>query len=247
MFGKGDSTVRAQSETVTLVCAVVAAVALGIACGAWINARLASAASVTHPAPAQLMAAAPSGQTAPAPSGDAETVSVDSHATGAAAGEDTSSNDSDTSSEAQRQHLSATADEKGRPASGIVTTAAREASPSEKPAGAHDKAREAEAETRAARGQGRAGPCALYTSSGALTIGGGGAATFVVGGPGDAGRVTVTTPNWSDIAVFSEGRSGGNGWARYSVRSISKRAGVYTVRFSTPCGSQNIPVTVTRP
>lgn len=87
----------------------------------------------------------------------------------------------------------------------------------------------------------------MYTSAGSLTMRGGGAAALVVGGPGEAGRVTVTTPHWSDIAVFAEGRAGANGWVKYSVRSVSKKPGVYAVRFTTPCGSQVIPVTVTRP
>ena len=89
-------------------------------------------------------------------------------------------------------------------------------------------------------------PCALYASADSLNVRNGGAASLVVGGPGEQGRVTVTTPDWSDIAVFSEGPTGRNGWVRYSVRSVSKKPGVYSVRFTTPCGSQNIPVTVAR-
>jgi hypothetical protein len=100
---------------------------------------------------------------------------------------------------------------------------------------------------KATAGQGRSVPCALYASAGSLNIRGGGAAPLVVGGPGEAGRVTVTTPDWSHISVFSEGRADGNGWLRYSVRSVSKKPGVYTVRVTSPCGSQNIPVTVGRP
>ena len=91
--------------------------------------------------------------------------------------------------------------------------------------------------------QNRAAPCALYASAGALTLRGGGAAPLVLGGPSEAGRVAVTTPDWSNIAVLYEGRAG-NGWSKYSVRSVSGRPGVYTVRFATPCGSKTIPVTV---
>ena len=87
----------------------------------------------------------------------------------------------------------------------------------------------------------------MYASANSLTIRNGGMAALLVGGPGEAGRVTVTTPHWSDIAVFAEGRAGGNGWLRYSVKSVSNKPGVYTVRFTTPCGSQTIAVTVTRP
>ncbi|HEY0171565.1 MAG TPA: hypothetical protein VGB98_11120 [Pyrinomonadaceae bacterium] len=101
--------------------------------------------------------------------------------------------------------------------------------------------------SKAVQGQGRPATCALYASADSLSIRGGGAAALFVGGPGEAGRVTVTTPDWSNIAVFSEGRAGGNGWLRYSVRSVGSRSGVYTVRFTTPCGSRNIRVTVVQP
>jgi hypothetical protein len=123
---------------------------------------------------------------------------------------------------------------------------ANEASPAAKTAGRRGVSPEVDTK-RATAVQGRVAPCTLYASAGSLTIRNGGATTLVVGGPGGEGRVTVTTPDWSDIAVLSEGRAGGNGWMRYSVRSVSKRPGVYTVRFKTPCGLQTIPVTVARP
>jgi hypothetical protein len=135
---------------------------------------------------------------------------------------------------------------KDNPAPGFAAPVTREANPSEKSPAARINGQEVKAEPRARRAAGGAGPCAPYASAGALTLRGGGAAALVVGGPGEAGRVTVTTPDWADIAVFSEGR-GGNGWLRYSVRSVSRKPGVYTLHFRTPCGSQNIPVTVTRP
>jgi hypothetical protein len=130
----------------------------------------------------------------------------------------------------------------------VASEESRRAKPDGRPGDVPDAGKKApDVGKKATVGQGRALPCGLYASMGSLTIRLGGAASLVLGGPGEAGRVTVTTPDWSDIAVFSEGRTGGNGWMRYSVRSISKRAGVYTVRFTTPCGSKTIPVTVTRP
>src|SRR5215210_4731143 len=58
LSGKAGVKTRSSSETVTLVYAVTVAVALGVACGAWINARLASAASIASPAAARLLPAA---------------------------------------------------------------------------------------------------------------------------------------------------------------------------------------------
>jgi hypothetical protein len=110
-----------------------------------------------------------------------------------------------------------------------------------------DEVPDVKKKTAAGQGKGMTAPCALYASANSLTVRGGGAAAFVLGGPGGEGHVTVTTPDWSNIVVFPEGRIGGQGWVRYSVRSVSKRAGVYRVHFKTPCGSRTIPVTVTRP
>ena len=247
---------RPQPETTTLVFAVSVAVALGVACGVWINARLTAAASETPHAPTRLAHAAPAGQTPPAPDGDPQAAGDDSHQQAASddsrqttptpTGE-TSPDDSNAPAESQTQSPPDAAGDgrKDRPAPATLPPAAREANPSEKAPEARDKSREVNAGSRA--GAGRATPCAPYASAGSLTLRGGGAASLVVGGPGATGRTTVTTPDWSDIAVFSEGRAGGNGWVRYSVRSVSRRPGVYTLHFKTPCGSQSIPVTVTRP
>lgn len=249
---------RPQPETTTLVFAVTVAVTLGVACGVWINTRLTAAASETLHAPSRLMPAAKAEPTAPAPSGDApavgddshqQSVNDDSHQPTSADGAETFPNDSNVPSEPRTQSLPAAADggRKERSTPATLAPAAREAEPSGKLLAARDKAREADAEPRARTRAGGGAPCAPYASAGSLTMRGGGAASLVVGGPGEAGRVTVTTPDWADIAVFAEGRAGGNGWVRYSVRSVSRRPGVYTLHFKTPCGSQSIPVTVTRP
>lgn len=100
---------------------------------------------------------------------------------------------------------------------------------------------------RAADGgtQVRPGPCALYTSANSLSIRAGGAAPLILGGPGVGVRINVSTPDWAALAVIYEGPAAGqNGWLRYSVRSVGRRPGLYTVRVSSPCGSQNISVTV---
>jgi hypothetical protein len=247
---------RYRSETTTLVFAVCVAVTLGVACGVWINARLTAAASKTPHAASRLMPAATPGQTEPAPSGEAQPVSDDSrrqaadddpHQTAPADGGESYPEDSEAPAQTQTQSLASAPDaaHKDRTAPAAVAPAAREANPPEKSPAARVEGREAKAEPRPRAGG--AAPCAPYASAGALTLRGGGAATLVVGGPGEPGRVAVTTPDWADIAVFSEGRAGGNGWVRYSVRSVSRRPGVYALHFKTPCGSQRIPVTVTRP
>ncbi len=244
--GKDAAPSRQTSEGATLVCAITVAVSLGIACGAWINASLVSASSIATPAPAYLLPTAPARE--PAPTNDAETVPVVSKETELAAAEDASADDSDRALEERDTRLSPPAEkEREKPAAVAVRHRAGEANPSGKSRVESPTAGVAAAKPRDARGQARAAQCALYASADSLNIRGGGAASLVVGGPGEAGRVSVTTPDWSNIAVFSEGRTGGNGWVRYSVRSVGKKAGIYSVRFTTPCGTRNIPVTVTRP
>ncbi|HEX8282747.1 MAG TPA: hypothetical protein VF588_05305 [Pyrinomonadaceae bacterium] len=255
-FGrKGAADVRrAPSEGATLVCAVVVAVAFGVACGAWINARLASAASVTAAAPAKLLPsaiateqkthassavteyapAAPDDQSAPPDEAVALTESVNKPS-GAESPERVSAGAPGKVEKvgALKRGVGASASAAGE-ASRSVERAAL-------PGGAPGVGKSA------AAGRGGAAPCALYASVGSLTVRGGSAAPLIVGGPGEAGRVSVTTSDWADIAVFNEGRAGGNGWLKYSVRSVSKRPGVYAVRLTTPCGSRTISVTVTRP
>jgi hypothetical protein len=237
--GKACTPNGSQSEAATLVCAIAVAVFMGIACGAWINARLASAASpastdsIVPPAPAHLLPAAPSVETPTTSTNEAETGSAN------ASVEASETLDTRPRVPAEKE-LERSAAGAVKPSAGEVhrSTKSRERIPAAEGAGAKSKAM---------RGQGSASPCALYASADSLHVRGGGAATLFVGGPGEAGRVSVTTPDWSNIAVLSEGRAGVNGWFKYSVRSVSKKSGVYTVRFTTPCGSRNIRVTVVQP
>lgn len=252
--GKASTSNGPQSEAATLVCAIAAAVFMGIACGAWINARLASAASpastafVVPPAPAHLLPAAPSAETPTTSTNEAETGPETSQGKDEAAGEDASANASVGVSEAPGTRPRVPAEkELERSAAGAFKPSASEVHRSTKTRERTLTAEVAEAKPKAVRGQGSASPCALYASADSLNIRSGGAATLFVGGPGEAGRVSVTTPDWSNIAVLSEGRTGANGWFKYSVRSVSKKSGVYSVRFTTPCGSRNIRVTVVQP
>lgn len=240
---------QASSEVATLVYAVSVAVALGIACGAWINARLASAASVTPPAPTRLLPVANAeGRQTAETSNVTEPRPAEPHDTSATPDQPVLSQgySKPFETETVRTNPAGATDRAREGKRGVVSAmvlgeAGRTAREAGLPAATPDVAK------RATAAQGRSTPCGLYASAGSLSIRNGGAAALIVGGPGEAGRVNVTTPDWADIAVFSEGRAGGNGWVRYSVRSVSKRAGVFTVRFTTPCGSQTIPVTVTRP
>lgn len=237
-FGAGANA-HPRSEAATLVCAVAGAVVLGIACGIWINSLLAAAADAGRAAPARTspaVAAEPRpverGDTTP-PADETGTLqgSVETADAGAAGTDFKGATD-------EGRALRRTAD--------AATPVARAASRPSKLEGRRGVAPDVERRAASGRDQGRVAPCALYASAGSLTLRGGGAAPLVLGGPGEAGRVMVNTPDWSNIAVLYEGRTV-NGWLRYSVRSVSKRPGVYTVRFTTPCGSKTIPVTVTRP
>ena len=221
----GAANVRRPSESATLALAVAAAVALGIACGVWINSLMASAASAGRAAPPRV----PSDARAETPLPADETGNLQG-----------STETADAPAARTEPTMAAV---EGRTSKPVATPAAREASPQPKADVRTAVAPEVEKSAAAGREQGRAAPCALYASADSLTLRGGGAAPLVLGGPGEAGRVTVATPDWSNIAVLYEGRAG-NGWLRYSVRSVSGRAGVYTVRFATPCGSKTIPVTV---
>jgi hypothetical protein len=249
LAGKPGIQGQPSSEVATLVYAVAVAVALGIACGAWINARLASAAtaSIVSPAPTRLLPVAGTNEQKQAETSAVNEPQLKAHNdTPSTSEQATPSHDfgAPPDAETPRANPSAPTDKQstGKRGAVVPVPVAGEAGRPVRDAG------RPEVEKRAtAVQQGRAAPCALYVSANSLTLRNGGAATLLIGGPGEAGRITVSTPHWSDIAVFAEGRAGGNGWLRYSVRSVSKKPGVYVVRFTTPCGSQTVPVTVTRP
>src|SRR5687768_3044226 len=77
---KAANVKRSPSEATTLVCAVSLAVALGVACGAWINARLASAASKSSAAVNRLRPAERAAvRNAPGPPAVVEPTQVEPH------------------------------------------------------------------------------------------------------------------------------------------------------------------------
>ena len=240
---------RASAEGATLICAVVVAVALGVACGAWVNARLASASARAKHAPAKLLtptvtaeqptpAAASVVEQAPTSDDTATFSLVEAAPPPEPIEPPVAVAHSKDSTGAPRKEGASKGDGVSRP---IVTEPRRPGDTAARVGEAPDNRRKATA------APGTPAPCALYASAASLNIRGAAAAPLVVGGPGENGRVSVTTPDWADIAVFNEGRAGGNGWLRFSVRSVSRRPGVYTVRLTTSCGSRNIPVKVTQP
>lgn len=222
-----------------LVFAVTVAMLLGVACGLWLSAQLASAAMESTPISSQSRSitnadSSEADVTKPASlNAEVAPAVIDNPTSPNAAGE------SDVEKEAVSKPTRALAEnaEGGRAAG---NKAAR-------PAASEAEAPVETAVRKNAPSRGAASPCPIYTSASALTVRGGGEAALVLGGPGRQGRVSVTTPDWADIAVFSEGQAGGNrGWVKYSVRSVSKKAGVYSVRVNGPCGLMNIPVKVVR-
>lgn len=233
---RADSKPGANS----LVVAITVAMLLGVACGLCLSAWLASAASEASALPA---ASRPdvnedepeSDVTEPAPDNSEVASAVVNNPTPPnAAGE--SVDEKEAVSTPPR--APAEKDEKGRDA----------ASKAPRPAASEAETPVETASRKNAPSRGAASPCPLYASASALTVRSGGAASLVLGSPGQQGRVSVTTPDWADIAVFSEGQAGGNrGWMRYSVRSVSKKAGVFSVRVNGPCGSLTVPVKVVRP
>ena len=255
--GKDGAPGRARSEAATLVLATMLAVTLGIVCGVWISARLASAVSKTTPAHAGLLPDAHAAVHAPKAAAEpGALVEIETSTAADEAEPPTGKGEQpqpeapltkplgtkDESREAQRAGGADAVKGVGEASAQASTTVRHGAAP-----GVEAKAA-ATATATPGRGAGRGSPCPLYTSADSLTVRIGGAATLVLGGPGQQGRITAATPDWSDIAVFSEGpAAGNNGWMKFTVRSVSKRAGVYRVSFKTPCGSQTIPVTVARP
>ena len=96
-------------------------------------------------------------------------------------------------------------------------------------------------------GKRKGGPCRLLVSERSLSIrAGGGSDTITVSSQNVAGptHVTATTKNWPDIVIFPESRGNPGGPVKYSVISVSKRAGTYAVIFNSPCGMKSVPVTV---
>lgn len=235
---KGDvRKIVGASDGGGLVVAVTVAMLLGVACGLWLSARLASSAMDASALPAQSRPALNEDESEPDVTKPAPDDSEDATAVVNNPSPPTVARESDDEKEPVSTPPRA-------PAENVREAESKAARPSASEAEAPSET----ASRKNAPSKGAASPCPLYASASALTVRGGGEAALVLGSHGQQGRLAVTTPNWADIAVFSEGNAGGNrGWMRYSVRSVSKRAGAFSVRVNGPCGSLTIPVKVVRP
>lgn len=79
----------------------------------------------------------------------------------------------------------------------------------------------------------------LLNNGGSVTV------TVTLAGSTEIEKITAATPNWSDIAVFPQSglRSDLTGRV-FTITSISKNTGAFTVNFKTPCGVKEVKVTV---
>lgn len=92
------------------------------------------------------------------------------------------------------------------------------------------------------------GDCQISVSESGLTINQGGSALvhLRLEGLDNASGIKAATPDWAHIVLLVEPRAdsdAGNA-ARYTISSIGKTPGVYTVAFSSPCGAKQVAVTV---
>lgn len=88
--------------------------------------------------------------------------------------------------------------------------------------------------------------CTLTVSESVLSLksnGGTAVVTVTLAGANSAAKVTPMTSNWPDITVFAA-PGGADGAFKFTINSISKRAGTYLVTFTSPCGSQDVIVMV---
>lgn len=88
--------------------------------------------------------------------------------------------------------------------------------------------------------------CMLTVSESVLSLksnGGTAVVTVTLSGANSSAKVTPMTSNWPDITVFAA-QGGADGAFKFTINSISKRAGTYLVTFTSPCGSQDVIVMV---
>jgi tetratricopeptide (TPR) repeat protein len=90
--------------------------------------------------------------------------------------------------------------------------------------------------------------CTFSVSEEPLTLRSNGGSIIIpvnFSGADGAASISASTPNWADIAVFAETKTNIEpGVYNYSITSVSKRPGTYTVVFKSPCGTKKITVTV---
>jgi tetratricopeptide (TPR) repeat protein len=78
-----------------------------------------------------------------------------------------------------------------------------------------------------------------------LSNGGSISLTIGLNGSVEIDKITASTPNWADIAVFPQAGLRADATERvFTVTSISKNTGEFTVVFKTPCGNREVKLTV---
>jgi tetratricopeptide (TPR) repeat protein len=104
--------------------------------------------------------------------------------------------------------------------------------------------------TTASTGAGARQGCALVVSEESLKVRKhGGTTTFTVtlenySGPKPP-RIVPSTSNWADIIILAEPRTETDGeTARFTVSSISSRAGTFLLNLTSPCGKRQVTVNV---
>lgn len=93
-----------------------------------------------------------------------------------------------------------------------------------------------------------AGACSATLSETAVSIkaGGGAVVSVRLEGGADLTKIRPATANWADIVILAEPRadSDGDNARRFTISSVSGKPGLYSVTFATPCGKQDVAVTV---
>ena len=89
--------------------------------------------------------------------------------------------------------------------------------------------------------------CEVRVSESALTIQNNGGRAIVdvtLEGLASAEGVTAATSDWSALAVFPEPPGKDGNINSFSISSVSKQTGRFTITFKTPCGTKDVIVTV---
>ncbi len=89
--------------------------------------------------------------------------------------------------------------------------------------------------------------CSISLSESSLTIQNGGSATIIItlDGATNTNNVTAISSDWSALAAFPEPKKdAGSNTLVFSVTSISKLTGTFTITIKSPCGSKDVTVTV---
>ncbi|HEV7905366.1 MAG TPA: tetratricopeptide repeat protein [Pyrinomonadaceae bacterium] len=90
--------------------------------------------------------------------------------------------------------------------------------------------------------------CAFMLSAGKLELTNGGGSVSVVAsleGNANLAGISAATTSWSDIIVLREPQgSADTNSLKFTITSISKTTGTFTVNFKSPCGAQELSVAV---